>query len=74
MTANAFGRPGTVLLLAAAVVVLALLPEPGLASQGPGVSEGTAEPITQATAAAMALVTPVAVAVFAIARFLSSRG
>lgn len=41
-----------------------------LASQGPGVADGTAEPVTRATAAAMALFPPVAVAVFALAKFL----
>ena len=41
-----------------------------LAAQGPGVSEGTADPLTRATAAAMVLFPPVAVAVFALARLL----
>lgn len=41
---------------------------PGLA--GAGVADGTAEPITQAIAAAMALFPLVAVAVFALARLL----
>lgn len=58
-------RTGRAVVLA---VPLLLAAGAALASQGPGVSEGTAEPITRATAAAMALFPPVAVAVFALAR------
>ena len=58
-------RLGTLLALP-----LLLAGSAALAAQGPGVSEGTAEPITRATAAAMVLFPPVAVAVFALARLL----
>lgn len=44
-----------------------------LASQGPGVSQGSAEPITQAAAAALALFPLVAVGVFALARAVGER-
>lgn len=53
-----------------AILATVLLAGAALASQGPGVSEGTAEPVTQAVAAALALFPPVAVAVFALARLL----
>lgn len=44
-----------------------------LASQGPGVSDGIAEPMARATAVAMIGRPPAAVASFALARLLGSR-
>ena len=55
---------------AVALIMILMRAGPALAAQGPGVGDGTAEPITQAAAAAMALLPPVAVAVFALAKLL----
>ena len=60
--------------LAATITAAAWMPVAALASQGPGAGLGTAEPITQATAAAMVLFPPVAIVVFAVARLLAPRG
>ena len=65
-TIRRMGRP----LLAALPLLLTIAP--AFASQGPGVADGTAEPMVQAAAAALALFPPVAVAVFALARLLGS--
>ncbi|WP_375464169.1 hypothetical protein [uncultured Methylobacterium sp.] len=77
-SAHAGPRRGGAGIVAAPVVAGAVLAGlwagAALASQGPGVSEGTAEPITRATAAAMALFPPVAVAVFALAKLLLRDG
>lgn len=60
-------------ILAAGAVPVLTAAAAALASQGPGVSEGSAEPVTRATAAAMALFPLVAVGVFALARAMGGR-
>ena len=51
-----------------------LAPGPALAWRAVVVSDGTAGPVAQGTAAALALFPIVAVAVFALARWLGLRG
>lgn len=71
MAGRGAGRTVAAAILGAMVFgVMILGADHALASQGPGVADGTAEPITRAMAAAMALFLPVTVTVFALARLL----